>query len=99
MGERQAGGSAVDISESIADARREWREAGDDLLWQEMASTYVVLGELLEAGRDDTTYVDECRDLADRLAELDRQWQRRSDQRWEAWRSRNTTDNEGGDRS
>lgn len=91
MGRTDGGASAVvDMPATIADARAQWRAAGDDLLYQELWATYVVLGELLDAGpgADEVAYVDEFRELVGRLTQLGDQIERRFEQAHVAWRRR-----------
>lgn len=85
---------AVDVAASIADARRLWRDAGDDLLSQELFATHAVLGELLLTGPGDDpeAYVTECHDLIGRLIELGDQIRRRDDQQFALWIADTTTD-------
>lgn len=88
---REAGGaSAVDMTATIAEARAQWRDAGNDLLHQELWAVYVVLGELLDAGPgvDEAAYVEEFHDLVGRLIQLGDQIERRFEQQFQAWRSR-----------
>ena len=86
--------SDVDMQASIADTRRLLREAGDDLLRQEEAAIYAVLGELLAAGpgEDHDAYLTEYRDLVGRLIELGDQIRRRDEQKFAAWLADITTD-------
>lgn len=85
--------SDADMQASIADTRRMRRAAGDDLLGQEEAAVYAVLGELLLAGPGDDpeAYVAEYRDLVGRLIELGQQRERRYEQRFAAWLAQITT--------
>lgn len=90
MGHAAGGASAVDMAATIAEARALWRDAGDDLLYQELWATYVVLGELLDAGPgvDEAAYVGEYQELVGRLIQLGDQIERRFEQQFQAWRSR-----------
>lgn len=94
MGSTDGRVSAVGIADAIADARRGWRLAGDDLIGQETWAVYSVLGELLEAGPGDDPdgYVAQCRDLAGRLVDLDVQARRRDEQKLAAWIARTAED-------
>jgi hypothetical protein len=71
---------------SIADARSQWRAAGDEELW----ATYVVLGELLDTGpgKDEAAYEAEYRALVGRLIQLGNEIERRFEQQFVAWLSR-----------
>jgi hypothetical protein len=86
--------SDVDMQASIEDTRRMRREAGDDLLCQELWSTYAVLGELLLTGpgEDHDAYLAEYQDLVGRLIELGDQIRRRDEQLFAAWLADITTD-------
>ena len=95
MADSPAGASAIDITESIADARRARRRAGVDSLNEEMWATYAAIGELLDSGRKDDAYACEVQDLVDRLVELDQEQQRQAAQRLATWVSRVT--GEGGE--
>jgi hypothetical protein len=87
--------STVDVRQSIEEARQAAASAGpEDGPYGELMATYVELGELLESGRTDHEYEQECRALVDRLVVLgvlgvahERYW----DQRWAVWVAQNTT--------
>lgn len=84
--------STVEIRSSIEEARQEAETyRAEDATYSELMSTHVSLGELLESGRTDSEYEQECRAHVDRLIELgkaqDREWQ----QRWAVWLAKNTT--------
>lgn len=80
----------VDISQAVADARREVAESHPGP-YREMMATYVELGELLDSGRSDAGYIQDCHDLVGRLIKLGEWVTRESDQRWALWMAQNTT--------
>ncbi|TCO64366.1 hypothetical protein [Actinocrispum wychmicini] len=84
--------STVDIRLSIEDARQATASAGcEDGPYGELMATYVELGELLDSGRADVEYEQECRALVDRLIVLGKANERHWDQKWAAWAAENTT--------
>lgn len=87
MGQQAGGVPASDMPELIAHVRQLWRDAGDDLLYQELWATYAVLGERF--GADPVTgTLDEYAELMDRLIRLGEQIDRRFEQRFVAALSR-----------
>lgn len=82
--------SPVDVSRATAEARREM-EGSKPGPYRELMATYVALGELLDSGRSDADYVQDCHDLVGRLIKLGEWVTRESDQRWALWMAQNTT--------
>lgn len=84
--------SAVDIRGSIEDARRASEEATpEDGPYGELMATYVELGELLESGRTDSEFEDECRELVERLQALGKQHEEFWEQQTAVWMANHTT--------
>ena len=90
MAPDEAARSTVEVGQSIHDARLQSAESPDGT-YRELMATYVVLGELLESGRTDQEFVQECKALADRVVVLGRVQGRELQQRWAAWLSTYTT--------